>query len=507
MPSVPLPDPIVVGGIAIAGMVVSFLVVVAGNSHAIRALGVALLISSSGIAISLFVDYNGLFCDYDQRAVCTTQGALVYFGALAGAIWTVIVLFTTARRQHDSEEESRASIIASHVGAWLPPLIGLIIAASTDHFLYAHYDVARFCFIDSDDSIGWPWGLFFGPAMLLVLLALAGTVLLLVRRRGEHAAMALYGLLFATALLLWCIMRILLDAAGMPVERVDMLADATLADSDDLWFTGAVAAAVLGVVLVLLLIDSLLARRRGQGVVKSSDGLDIKAADVLSDRDGKKNKTELKVYKPSNDVYDIDNMSDSSDLVPPEKKNKNKKNGAAGKKAGAANAADDSDDASLSIRMLDEASESNSIEPPAPAPMQHSQTLKQPVTYGKLSEVTRAPPTSGVVYEAFPPMTGTMEMSLAQDTPRSTNLYDHMVPREPDDDDDDDDDESSDDLVVTSRSARASAMPGGQSTAIENIIDQLADIVGDEEEAERGYDDDDDDDIDLELSSTSSSMS
>jgi hypothetical protein len=386
----------------------------------------------------------------------------------------VIVLVTTARRDadDDDDEESRASIIASHVGAWLPPAIGLIVVASTEHLRYTHYDASRFCFIDSNESIGWPWGLFFAPAMLLALLALGGAALLVARRRAAHVAMALYGLLFAAALLIWCIMRILLDVAGTPVERYASLVDGSLAERDDLWLTGAVAAAVLGVVLVLLLIDVLLTRVRGRRGVKPNDGLDIKATDVLSDR---KQTKELKTYK-SNDVYDIDEIADTSD--------------------------DESDDdASLSIRMLDEASESGSAEPPPPAPMAHSTTLRSPqtVTYGKLSEVTRAPPQVPVVYEQLPPNTGTMEMSIAAETPRSTNLYDHMVPRESNDDDDDDE-SSSDDLVITSKSARASAMPGGESSAIENIIDQLADIVGEED------DDDDDDDINLDLSSTSSSF-
>jgi hypothetical protein len=448
----------------------SLLVLVAGTTHATRALGLALLISSSGIAIGLFVDYTALFCDADMQAVCTTQAALVYFGALAAAFWTFIVALTTLLAPRDGASQTKVAIVVSHLVAWLVPLLGLILAAATDHFRYSHYDAARFCFVDSGDTVAWPWVLFFGPAMLLAAMSLVASVALCVRRRGQHVAMALFVALFALLLLLWAIMRILLDVAGTPSERIDDTSG-TLADGETLWHVGAIAAALLGVVLIVLLIDIVVERARARGPKKSSDGLDIKAQDVLSDRN--KTAKELTTHK---DVYEVDAIIS------------------------------DSDEESLSIRVLD-AAESDSHEPPPP--QVQSSTLKSPreqVIYGTLpNQATLSSPRAPVVYDRSMPV-----------SPRTTNLFDEAVvdlsstsssyslssttstsgssrsssssrsnsfseSRSPDLRPGSMSD-SDDDLIVSPSRGNASIAPRGDANAIESIIDELA-AFDDEEQS------------------------
>jgi hypothetical protein len=449
-------------------MVTSLLVLVAGTTHATRALGLALLISSSGIAIGLFVDYTALFCDADMQAVCTTQAALVYFGALAAAFWTFIVALTTLLAPRDGASQTKVAIVVSHLVAWLVPLLGLILAAATDHFRYSHYDAARFCFVDSADTIAWPWVLFFGPAMLLAAMSLVASVVLCVRRRGQHVAMALFVALFALLLLLWAIMRILLDVAGTPSERIGD-ASGTLADGETLWHIGAIAAALLGVVLIILLIDIVVERVRARGPKKSSDGLDIKAQDVLSDR----NKT-AKELTTQKDVYEVDAIIS------------------------------DSDEESLSIRVLD-AAESDSHEPPPP--QVQSSTLKSPreqVIYGTLPNHAPTPssPRAPIIYDRAMPV-----------SPRTTNLFDEAVvdlsstsssyslssttstsgsssssrsnsfseSRSPDLRPGSMSN-SDDDLIVSPSRGNTSIAPRGDANAIESIIDELA-AFDDEDES------------------------
>jgi len=334
-------------------------------------IGVALLIMMIGVILSYAVGPSDVFCvdeftaanEDENNAACQAQGFLIYFGALSATLWTTFVAWQASntakamatssaataegvRTQARQSAPHGATLIVLHVAAWVLPLLGAILSVATGHIRYPRDDLGLWCFVDDDQGLAWPWGFFFAPMALLAILTLVGAVLTLVRRSALDIHqrdklvpyLSAFVIVYALLVLIWVITRLASDASGSRVDRASSLqerarchiVEQTPEKCDEAWqatghapsvagwYIGAIAATLLGLLLPLLLIGTLAARKQQTKDEKSgNEGLDIDGSQVFGgapETEGSSIKTVSVTHADEMAIYDnVD--EDSSESV------------------------------------------------------------------------------------------------------------------------------------------------------------------------------------------------